>query len=457
VKENIMEIPTGLSIVRKPAFAYAILLCILSVWNPVLPQLEAQTESHWIGTWATGLQAQIPAAAKTGQGPTSRPTELFGPVINVNDQTLRQLVRVTSGGSSFRIAFSNVFGSHPLKIGGAGVAIRDNEDNIHSESAVTLTFNNSPTVNVEAGAVVLSDPFELPIPALTDLAIDLYLPSNTSTTRSPISGLRAAWTTNYISDKGNHIGADKFPVADTFNSWLFLARVETLAPQETKVIVALGDSITEGFASTTDTNNRWTDVLAERLVENLGGNAPAVLNVAISGNRILRGNDGSYGVIGTPNATTLNVNAGFGPSALHRFDRDVLLQPGITHLIILESINDIGMAGDNSSPSVDELIAGHRSLIQRAHARGLTVYGGTLTPFEGAMYFTEAGETKRQALNEWIRNSGAYDAIIDFDAILRDSNDPRRLLPMYHPGDWLHPNDAGYQAMGEAIDLTLFQ
>jgi len=452
-----MKITPVLLSARRPSFACLTLLCILIIWNPLLPHLEAQTESHWIGTWASGLQAQIPEAPETEQGSTSRPAELFGPVINVNDQTLRQIVRVTSGGSEFRIAFSNVFGSHPLNIGGASVAIRDNEHNIHSESAANLTFNNYPNVTVEAGAIVLSDSIELPIPALTDLAVDLYLPGNTSTTRSPISGLRAAWTTNYISEKGNHVGAAEFPVANTFDSWLFLARVETLAPHQTNVIVTLGDSITEGFASTTDTNNRWTDVLAERLVEKFGANAPAVLNVAISGNRILRGNDGSYGVIGTPNATPLNANAGFGPSALHRFDRDVLLQPGITHLIILESINDIGMAGDNSSPSVEELIAGHRSLIQRAHARGLTVYGGTLTPFEGAMYFTEAGEAKRQALNEWIRNSGAYDAIIDFDAILRDSNNPRRFLPMYHPGDWLHPNDEGYQAMGEAVDLTLFQ
>ena len=245
------------------------------------------------------------------------------------------------------------------------------------------------------------------------------------------------------------------PVESTLQLWLFLSRVEVTASPNTHVVVTLGDSITEGYSSTADTDRRWPNVLARRLADEFGDAAPAVLNVAISGNRVLRGNDGAFGAPATNDAPP-NPNAGFGPSALSRFDCDILLQPGVTHVVVLESINDIGMSGDPASPTVDELIAGHRALIQRAHSYGLTIYGATLTPFAGAMYFTEEGEAKRQAVNTWNRTSGAYDGVINFDAVVRDSHNPSQFLSMYHPGDWLHPNDEGYRAMGQTIDLTLF-
>jgi lysophospholipase L1-like esterase len=305
--------------------------------------------------------------------------------------------------------------------------------------------------------VLLSDAAEIDVPALGQLAVDMYLPGDTWASQSPATGLRGAWTTSYISPGGDHVGVQQFPVEATLQSWLFLARVEVIAPVDTPVIVTLGDSISEGYGSTTDTNSRWPDILASRLVETYGEKAPAVLNVAISGNRVLRGNDGAFQATVSDATEPPNPNAGFGPSALERFDRDVLLQPGVTHVVVLESINDIGMTSDPASPTVEELIAGHRALIQRARAHGLTIYAGTLTPFEGAMYFTEEGEAKRQAVNAWIRTGGEYDSVIDFDAIVRDSNNPRRFLPTYHPGDWLHPNDEGYRAMGEAVDLTLFK
>ena len=226
-------------------------------------------------------------------------------------------------------------------------------------------------------------------------------------------------------------------------------------------IVAMGDSITDGTGSTVDANRRWPDFLARRLAAEFGDAAPGVLNVGIAGNRVLSHNAG-LGILrragrpAPPDTGPPNPNALFGPSGLSRFDRDVLLQPGATHVIVLETTNDIGMAFDDPWPSVDDLIAGHRTLIQRAHAQGLTIYGGTLPPFEGAFYWTEAGEAKRQALNAWIRTSGAYDGVIDFDAAVRDPGRPTRFRGDLHAGDWLHPSDAGYEAMANAVDLSLF-
>ena len=431
--------------------AVALLIALPAAALP--PAAAAQAAEHWVGTWAAGLQAQAPPDPAASSRPAE---ELFGPLARVRNQTLRQIVRATIGGTRVRIAFTNVFGTEPLEVGAAHVALRAAGAAIEPGSGAVLTFDGRPAVSIAAGSTVLSDAVDLEVPALGHLAVDLYLPGDNRASDSPASTLRGAWTTSYVSPAGDHSGAAELPVEATLQSWLHLSRVEVVAPAATRVVVTLGDSITEGFGSTGDADRRWPDVLAERLAAGLGSDAPAVLNVAISGNRLLRGNDGAFGMPAGGGAARPNPNAGFGPSALDRFDRDVLLQPGVTHVVVLESINDIGMAGDAPGPTVEELIAGHRALIQRARSHGLTIYGGTLTPFEGALYFTEAGEAKRQAVNEWIRNGGEYDAVIDFDAVVRDSADPRRLLPMYHPGDWLHPNDEGYRAMGDAIDLTLF-
>ena len=433
----------------------AVLLVLLAAPGSAL-HTQALAQEHWAGTWASGLQARIPPDPTTSARTSDAGGNLFGPLPRIHNQTLRQFVRTSIGGSRVRVTFTNVFGDHPLEIGAAHLALRAGGPASDPQAGAPLTFDGEPSVTIEAGSTVRSDAVDLDVPALGHLAIDMHLPGDTWHGRSPVSGLRGAWSTGYVSPAGDHTGVASMPVDDTLQSWLFLSRVEVAAPRETQVIVTLGDSITEGFGSSADTDSRWPDVLAERLGAALGGEAPAVLNVAISGNRVLRGNDGAFAALTGGDPGPPNPNAGFGPSALDRLDRDVLLQPGVTHVIVLESINDIGMAGDPASPTVEELIAGHRALIQRARAQGLTVYGGTLTPFEGAQYFTEEGEAKRQAVNEWIRTSGAYDAVIDFDAVVRDSANPRRFLPMFHPGDWLHPNDEGYRAMGDAIDLTLF-
>ena len=418
---------------RRPQAMALTLVALITLGAPWHSQ--AQTGDRWVGTWAIGLQAQIPPDTASQNRPPDAGGDLFGPLSRINDQTLRQIVRASIGGSRVRVALTNVFGTGTVEVGAAHVAVRSESASVEPGTGVALTFDGKSSVVIEAGSVILSDAVDIEVPSLGELAIDIYLPGDTWADRSPVSGLRAAWTTNYLSPQGNHTGSETLPVETTLQSWVFLSRVEVMAPAATPVVVTLGDSITEGYASTADTNSRWPDVLASRLVETLGNAAPAVLNVGISGNRVLAGNDGAFGLAGSDSSGLPNPNAGFGPSALDRFDRDVLLQPGVTHVIVMESINDIGMTGDPATPTVDQLIAGHRALVQRAHAHGVTIYGGTLTPFEGALYFTEEGETKRQAVNTWIRTSGTYDGVIDFDAVLRDSNDPRRFLPMYHPGD----------------------
>jgi lysophospholipase L1-like esterase len=247
---------------------------------------------------------------------------------------------------------------------------------------------------------------------------------------------------NYVSAPGNHAGATTFPIAATTAyrrgdglpsaSSFFLGRIEVTA--NAGVLVAFGDSITDGTQSGLDANRRWPDLLAARLAS--AGTRLSVVNGAIGGGRVLED--------------------GVGPNALARFDRDVLAQPGVRYVTVLEGINDIGVSGAKASPSVANLIAGHRQLIDRAHAHGLRVYGATLTPFEGAAYFTPEGEAKRQALNDWIRKSGAYDGVIDFDAAVRDPAKPSRSRPDFDSGDHLHPSPAGYQAMAASINVALF-
>jgi lysophospholipase L1-like esterase len=314
------------------------------------------------------------------------------------------------------------------------VALREKDASVVASSARPLTFGGATSGTILPGAVLLSDPVDLTLAPLSDLAIDLFLPGELGLGPSPVTTHNGAGQTNYLSEPGNHSGTAALPVAGRTNAWFLLARVEVVAPTTTMAVVAFGDSITDGARATVDTNSRWPDVLARRLAARRGP-AVGVLNAGISGNRVL--------------------GDGAGVSALARFDKDVLMQTGVTHVVIMEGINDIGIARANASPSAADLIAAHRQLIERARARGLKVYGATLTPFEGAAYFTPEGEAKRQALNEWIRTSKAYDAVIDFDRVTRDPAAPTKFLPAYDSGDHLHPGDAGYRAMGEAVDLAL--
>ena len=405
------------------------------------------TGERWVATWATALVARgqpapppavspAPATPTTAALPTPGPARAGGPPpVTVSNQTLRQIVRTSIGGTRVRVVLSNVFGTMPLAIGAADIAPRARDVNVVAGPAKPLTFGGSPTATVLPGAVLVSDSVEMSVAPVSDLIIDLYLPGEVGINPSPVTVHNGASQTNYLSQAGDHTGAAVLPMPTRTGAWFLLARVEVMAPAGAAAVVAFGDSITDGARSTVDTNNRWPDHLARRLAA--AGRPVAVLNAGISGNRVL--------------------SDGAGVSALARFDKDVLMQTGVTHVVVMEGINDIGLARDNPSPSAADIIAGHKQLIERAHSRGLKVYGATLTPFEGAPYYTPEGEAKRQAVNDWIRTSKAYDAVIDFDAVTRDPSAPGRFLPSYDSGDHLHPGDAGYKAMGEAVDLALFR
>jgi lysophospholipase L1-like esterase len=368
-----------------------------------------------------------------------------GSRLHVNDQTLRQIARVSTGGNRVRVVLTNTFGTVPLRIGAAQVALRDKGSSIVQGTSRVLTFGGLAQPAIPPGALMVSDPVDMAVPDFADLVVDIYLPDDTAASRSPVTYHPASWQTNYVSTRGNHAGAVSFPVATTTAyrrsdglpsaSSFFLSRVEVVTSQPTAVLVAFGDSITDGTQSGLDRNRRWPDLLAARLAA--AGIRMSVINGGIGGGRVLED--------------------GVGPNGLARFDRDVLAQAGATHVTVMLGINDIGNGGARPNPSVADLIAGHRQFIERARARGLRVYGATLTPFEGAAYWTPEGEAKRQALNEWIRTSGAYDAVLDFAAVTQDPARPTRMRPEHDSGDHLHPGPAGYTAMANSIDVELFR
>jgi lysophospholipase L1-like esterase len=281
---------------------------------------------------------------------------------------------------------------------------------------------------------VLSDPVDLEVPALSDLAVSIFVPGNTG----PAAWHFSALQTTYISPAGDFAASLVMPVDSAVQAWFWLAGVEVQASKQTGAIVALGDSITDGNGSTPETNNRWPDHLARRLLAQPGNQDMGVLNQGLAGSKVV------HDII--------------GPNALARFDRDVLTQTGVTHVIVLAGNNDfLFVFNPAEEVHAGQLIEGHKQLIHRAHALGIAIYGGTLTPFGGFVLSAPEKEAKRQAVNEWIRTSGAFDAVIDFDAVLRDPSEPTRLRPEFDSGDHLHPNDAGYKAMADAIDLMLFK
>jgi lysophospholipase L1-like esterase len=367
--------------------------------------------------------------------------ELPSQIFEFEKQTVRQVVRTSIGGDQVRVRLANTFGDTPLVIGAARLALRDTEERIDRASDRELTFSGSTSLTIPPGAVAISDPVALPVPALSDLAVSIYFPEPTTSTT--VHGF--AFQTNYISPVGDFSSEATMPVESTAQTWVFLAGVDVMVGEPTGVVVALGDSITDGAFSTPDTNRRWPDLLAERLIADSDHPAMAVVNAGIGGNRLLN-----------------NAPAGFefaGQSALARFDRDVLAQPGITHLIVLEGTNDIGMpalSGDLAEfVSADALIAGLLQLIERAHEHGIVIIGATITPLDDSMVYSEEGEAIRQAVNAWIRTNGAFDAVIDFDEVVRDPQHPTRLVSAFDGGDHLHPNDAGFAAMVDSIDLAL--
>jgi len=426
----------------------------------VYPIARAQAPSErWVGTWATAPVGRpqnpqppgpvfppfMPSACPAPPPParpaaTPPPGQTFSPLpfSQFTNQTLRQIIHTSIGGAKARVVLTNAYGTDAVTIGAAAIAIRDKDSGVKNGSSHALTFSGRPTISIPANAVAYSDPVDLAVPPMADLAVDIYVPGTTNTP-SPLTMHVGALQTSYISETGNHAGKTTLPTVGTTASWFLLSRVDVATADGVGAVVAFGDSITDGSRSTADTNNRWPDHLARRMLSAAPPLAFGVLNAGIGGNRVL--NEGTYGA---------------GINALGRFEQDVLSHAGVTHVIVLEGINDIGNARQNTTPSADDVIAGHKQLIARAHARGLKIFGATLTPFWGAPYYTEVGERKRQAVNEWIRTSKAYDGVVDFDRATRDPNDPKKIQAAFDPCDHLHFNDAGYRAMAEAIDLALF-
>jgi lysophospholipase L1-like esterase len=398
------------------------------VASPVPAARDWQSE-RWVGTWGAAPHIPSPGFEEF------IPSQIF----ELDDVTVRQIARASIGGEQVRIRLSNVFGEDPVTIGGAHIALRDSGESIDPATDRVMTFSGNSSITIPAGALVLSDPVDLDVPALAELAVSLYFPEPTTT--STVHGF--ALQTNYLSSPGDFTAEATLPVESSPQSWLFLSGIDVAVSEPTGVIVTLGDSITDGSGSTTDTNQRWPDFLAERLAAD---QLPfSVLNEGIGGNQLLTDGVGDFSFA--------------GPSALARFDRDVLAQPGVTHLIVFEGINDIGfpvMAGAGVPTSADQLIAALRQIAERAHEKGIVAIGATITPFEGAMYFTPEGEKVRQSVNEWIRSGGAFDAVLDFDEVVRDPANPAAIAPDFDPGDHLHLNDAGYEAVANSIDLSLF-
>ena len=414
------------------ALAAIAIAALLGTQPVVSAAQEANADTgNWIDTWSASPQqdwgSDFFAAASIPR--------------SLRDQTIRQIARLSLGGDRIRVEFSNEYGEHPLVIGEAQVALAGENGAIVPGSGQALTFGGDPGITVPPGAPVWSDPVDLAVEDLGSVAVSLYLPVVAPTT----TWHNDARQTAFIG-AGNVAAADTFEATQTLTSWIFLSGIAVDAEPDARAVVLFGDSITDGDGSTLDANNRYPDQLAERIVE--AGAAVAILNEGISGARVLSDR--------------------MGDNALARFDRDVLSHPGTDTVVLMMGINDIGWPDSvlvpegERAPAAEEIIQGYQQLIDRAHAHDMKIIGATLTPFNNAFeggplegYYNAEKEAKRQAVNEWIRTSGAFDGVIDFDAALQDPENPGRMRAEFDKGDNLHPNDAGYQAMADAIDFEL--
>ncbi|HET7105082.1 MAG TPA: SGNH/GDSL hydrolase family protein [Terracidiphilus sp.] len=375
---------------------------------------------QWVGTWVAS-----PMLASGGWK--------VKPFSNV---TLREVAHISAGGSQIRLRLTNEFGTDPLTIDDAHVALSAGGSAIKEGTDHAITFGGASTVVIPPGAAMMSDPVSLSVEPLTDLAVSFHIPSQV---------MRAetfhdfADQDNYMAD-GDVAGATDLAQPAKLSSWYFFDGVDVRAGADSRAILTFGDSITDGAHSTENANRRWPDYLAARLQGDSTLKNASVLNEGIGGNRVL--------------------NDVYGPNALARMDRDLISQHGVCYAIVLEGINDIGrwarLAGPEDEVTALQLEHGLTQIADAAHEHGIRIFGATLTPYEGAGYYSEKGEQIREQVNDWIRSSGTFDGVIDFDRITRDPANPRRFLPAYDSGDHLHPGDEGYKAMAAGIDLALF-
>ena len=394
---------------------------------------------HWVSSWATAQQL-TPVVNPSWAKPPPKVREEHSPILpipeRIENQTVRMLIRTTIGGKQVRVQLSNAQGYDPVAIGSVHVALHGQGSGIVAGSDRTATFGGQARVELQPGAVIVSDPIDLAVPQLSTLAISLYVPEKVAQLTVHPLGLH----TTYLAP-GDLTSATSLAHARECNSYFWLTGVAVLAPGDTQAIAALGDSITDGYATTPNAEHAWPSVLFERSMARRPGGNRSVVNLGISGNRVLR--DGS------------------GTSALARFDRDILSRPGVRWIIFLEGINDISFPAIPGAPagdhiSAEDLIAGYRKLIEKAHLHGIKIVAGTILPWEGVWTYTPQGEAIRQRVNQWIRSGKAFDNTVDFDAVTRDPTHPTRLNPEFDSGDHVHPNDAGNRAMAEAIDLSFF-
>ena len=396
-----------------------ILLAMLAHGGGCASLPHAERSGEWVATWQASPQLTEVRNLPPGPG-------LAG-------TTLRQRFHLSLGGATMRIRLSNEYGDESVEVGAAHVARSSGRDGQEASAGSVVTFDGRPAVVIPAGAFVWSDDIAVATEDQGDVAVSLYL------TRVPaaITGHPGSRTASYIV-AGNHVGDENLPAAVLVEHWYFVSNVEVRRSARSAVVAVLGNSIADGRGSGTERNDRWPDNLARRLSGEAATRNVAVSNAGIGGNAVVRG--------------------GLGPTGLTRFDRDILGQRGVRWVIISEGVNDIGGArGADSSAAVGtQLIQAYRSLIDRAHARGVQVYGATILPFGGSQYGSAEHEHARAAVNRWVRESGAFDAVIDFDAVMRDPGAPGALRREFDSGDHLHPNEAGYVAMAGGIALRLF-
>jgi lysophospholipase L1-like esterase len=395
----------------------------------------AASAAEWVQTWGAAPQPPTPA-----QGP-------FPATPTFSNETIRQTFRVSVGGTRLRLRLTNEYGSKPLAIGAVRVALADEKGNVQAGTERPVLFAGKSSVSVPAGAPYLSDAIDLSVSPLSSVTITLYLPEDTGQCTCHAVGMQNA----FVSEAGDFT-SKPFTPSRTLQVRAFISGIDVETPRDGRALVVLGDSISDGVGSTTDTNQRWPDLLANRLNAK-GAKGWGVVNMGISGNRLL--------------------SDGAGESALARFDRDVLSTPAVDAVVVFIGVNDLGIshgrfegpmaemmkaARATSSPATAEtMIAGYRQLIARAKAKGLKVLAATITPYGSAFYYSEQGEAVRQAINSWIRSSKEVDGVLDFDAAIRDPARPTQMKNGFHSGDFLHGSDAGYAAMAAAIDLALLK
>ena len=372
--------------------------------------------ARWVGSWTASPQLTEPGNLPPPPG--------------LADTTLRQTIHLSLGGARLRVRFSNAFGTAPLTIYAAHVAtptLPTAGGGIRPETDRALTFAGQPSVTITPGALVVSDPVAFPLAPLSDLTVTLRVKDASLR----ITGHPGARCTTYLTT-GDQVSSPRLTGAATTPHWYYLNGVEVETTEDSAAVVVLGDSLSDGRGSTVDGNARWPDVLARRLQDDAKTRHWAVLNAGIGGNRVCRD--------------------GLGPSALSRLDRDILAQPGVRSLIVIEGINDLG----TNAATAGELIAAYRQIVLRAHDRGIRVYSGTITACGNSFYDTPKLRAARDTINQWTRTPGNFDAVIDFDAATRDARDPARVDVSVDSGDHLHLNDLGYQRMAAAVDLRLF-